>query len=238
MAPRRISQTLPGPSLPSCKDAALRQAGIWNLRVLTGETVWQISVVDYGFSNPKLKLTPPERKAVALSAEVLCLSPSGFSTLSGELAGHPDDSQAAIAPQPELVCDHVSGSVVLTYMFRALQTLCSCMWKWHSEHLLTCWIIWNILDHGFISIDTSFLPLIWGLKFQLSHHKTDHNFYIWHLSSAGSGTINSVLFLLGQSSKGGAHCFPDLRVGVFEEIVPMGVSPSQISYKNPGMLLS
>ncbi|XP_076420272.1 thiosulfate sulfurtransferase/rhodanese-like domain-containing protein 2 isoform X3 [Peromyscus maniculatus bairdii] len=41
-----------------------------------------------------------------------------------------------------------------------------------------------------------------------------------------------------KSSKGGAHCFPDLRVGVFEEIVPMGVSPSQISYKNPGIHLS
>lgn len=41
-----------------------------------------------------------------------------------------------------------------------------------------------------------------------------------------------------KSSKGGAHCFLDLRVGVFEEIVPMGVSPSQISYKNPGIHLS
>ncbi|KAH0503789.1 Thiosulfate sulfurtransferase/rhodanese-like domain-containing protein 2 [Microtus ochrogaster] len=41
-----------------------------------------------------------------------------------------------------------------------------------------------------------------------------------------------------KSSKGGAHCFPELRVGVFEEIVPMGISPSQVSYKNPGIHLS
>lgn len=39
-------------------------------------------------------------------------------------------------------------------------------------------------------------------------------------------------------SKGGAHCFPDLRVGVFDEIVPMGISPSRVSYKNPGIHLS
>ncbi|XP_029426581.1 thiosulfate sulfurtransferase/rhodanese-like domain-containing protein 2 isoform X2 [Nannospalax galili] len=41
-----------------------------------------------------------------------------------------------------------------------------------------------------------------------------------------------------KSSKGGAHCFPELRVGVFEEIVPMGISPSKISYKKPGIHLS
>ncbi|XP_056374943.1 thiosulfate sulfurtransferase/rhodanese-like domain-containing protein 2 isoform X2 [Hyla sarda] len=32
-------------------------------------------------------------------------------------------------------------------------------------------------------------------------------------------------------SDGGAHCFPDLRVGVFQEIVPMGVDPKKVSYK-------
>ncbi|KAG8595197.1 hypothetical protein GDO81_001445 [Engystomops pustulosus] len=32
-------------------------------------------------------------------------------------------------------------------------------------------------------------------------------------------------------SDGGAHCFPDLRVGVFHEIVPMGVDPQKVSYK-------
>ncbi|XP_051017577.1 thiosulfate sulfurtransferase/rhodanese-like domain-containing protein 2 [Acomys russatus] len=41
-----------------------------------------------------------------------------------------------------------------------------------------------------------------------------------------------------KSSKGGAHCFPELRVGVFEEIVPMGISPRQVSYKNHGTHLS
>ncbi|KAG9486613.1 hypothetical protein GDO78_006795 [Eleutherodactylus coqui] len=32
-------------------------------------------------------------------------------------------------------------------------------------------------------------------------------------------------------SDGGAHCFPDLRIGVFREIVPMGVDPQKVSYK-------
>ncbi|XP_005382904.1 PREDICTED: thiosulfate sulfurtransferase/rhodanese-like domain-containing protein 2 isoform X2 [Chinchilla lanigera] len=41
-----------------------------------------------------------------------------------------------------------------------------------------------------------------------------------------------------KTSKGGAHCFPELRVGVFEEIVPMGISPSKISYKKSGIHLS
>ncbi|XP_076996098.1 thiosulfate sulfurtransferase/rhodanese-like domain-containing protein 2 isoform X2 [Tamandua tetradactyla] len=41
-----------------------------------------------------------------------------------------------------------------------------------------------------------------------------------------------------KTSRGGAHCFPELRVGVFEEIVPLGISPSQISYKKPGIHLS
>ncbi|XP_075596192.1 thiosulfate sulfurtransferase/rhodanese-like domain-containing protein 2 isoform X3 [Balearica regulorum gibbericeps] len=34
-----------------------------------------------------------------------------------------------------------------------------------------------------------------------------------------------------KSSAGGAHCFPDLRVGVFREIVPMGIDPKIVSYK-------
>lgn len=41
-----------------------------------------------------------------------------------------------------------------------------------------------------------------------------------------------------KTSKGGACCFPELRVGVFEEIVPMGISPNQLSYKKPGIHLS
>ncbi|KAF6128000.1 thiosulfate sulfurtransferase like domain containing 2 [Phyllostomus discolor] len=48
----------------------------------------------------------------------------------------------------------------------------------------------------------------------------------------------SASFLVGQTSKGGACCFPELRVGVFEEIVPLGISPSEISYKKPGIHLS
>ncbi|XP_032274814.1 thiosulfate sulfurtransferase/rhodanese-like domain-containing protein 2 isoform X3 [Phoca vitulina] len=46
------------------------------------------------------------------------------------------------------------------------------------------------------------------------------------------------LSLTGKTSKGGACCFPELRVGVFEEIVPMGISPNKISYKKPGIHLS
>nr|XP_002708210.2 thiosulfate sulfurtransferase/rhodanese-like domain-containing protein 2 [Oryctolagus cuniculus] len=41
-----------------------------------------------------------------------------------------------------------------------------------------------------------------------------------------------------KTSKGGACCFPELRVGVFEEIVPMGISPDKTSYKKPGIHLS
>uniref|UniRef100_A0A8B9I3F5 Thiosulfate sulfurtransferase/rhodanese-like domain-containing protein 2 n=1 Tax=Anser brachyrhynchus TaxID=132585 RepID=A0A8B9I3F5_9AVES len=39
-------------------------------------------------------------------------------------------------------------------------------------------------------------------------------------------------------SAGGAHCFPDLRVGVFKEIVPMGIDPKKVSYKETGIHLS
>lgn len=39
-------------------------------------------------------------------------------------------------------------------------------------------------------------------------------------------------------SEGGAQCFPDLRVGVFQEIVPMGVDPDKVSYKEAGIHLS
>ncbi|NWR91517.1 TSTD2 protein, partial [Furnarius figulus] len=41
-----------------------------------------------------------------------------------------------------------------------------------------------------------------------------------------------------KSSAGGAHCFPDLRVGVFKEIVPMGIDPKIVSYKETGIHLS
>lgn len=41
-----------------------------------------------------------------------------------------------------------------------------------------------------------------------------------------------------KTSSGGAHCFPDLRVGVFEEIVPMGINPEKVSYKETGVHLS
>ncbi|XP_040273222.1 thiosulfate sulfurtransferase/rhodanese-like domain-containing protein 2 [Bufo bufo] len=39
-------------------------------------------------------------------------------------------------------------------------------------------------------------------------------------------------------SDGGAHCFPDLRVGVFREIVPMGVDSQEVSYKETAMHLT
>ncbi|MBN3305601.1 TSTD2 protein, partial [Amia calva] len=37
-----------------------------------------------------------------------------------------------------------------------------------------------------------------------------------------------------KTSEGGAHCFPDLKVGVFKEIVPMGVDPDLLSYRLAG----
>nr|XP_033772960.1 thiosulfate sulfurtransferase/rhodanese-like domain-containing protein 2 isoform X2 [Geotrypetes seraphini] len=41
-----------------------------------------------------------------------------------------------------------------------------------------------------------------------------------------------------KTSEGGAHCFPDLRIGVFQEIVPMGINSDHISYKETGIHLS
>ncbi|CAJ1059178.1 thiosulfate sulfurtransferase/rhodanese-like domain-containing protein 2 [Xyrichtys novacula] len=40
-----------------------------------------------------------------------------------------------------------------------------------------------------------------------------------------------------KTSDGGAECFTDLRVGVYKEIVPMGVDPDVISYKLAGVHL-
>ncbi|MBN3314161.1 TSTD2 protein, partial [Atractosteus spatula] len=37
-----------------------------------------------------------------------------------------------------------------------------------------------------------------------------------------------------KTSEGGAHCFLDLKVGVFKEIVPMGVDPDILSYRLAG----
>lgn len=37
-----------------------------------------------------------------------------------------------------------------------------------------------------------------------------------------------------QTSEGGAECFPELKVGVYKEIVPMGVDPDIISYRLAG----
>lgn len=41
-----------------------------------------------------------------------------------------------------------------------------------------------------------------------------------------------------KTSEGGTHCFPDLRVGVFQEIVPMGVDPHKVCYKETAIHLS
>ncbi|XP_069092646.1 thiosulfate sulfurtransferase/rhodanese-like domain-containing protein 2 [Pleurodeles waltl] len=41
-----------------------------------------------------------------------------------------------------------------------------------------------------------------------------------------------------KSSNGGVCCFPDLRVGVFQEIVPMGIDPEKVAYKEKGVHLS
>lgn len=39
-----------------------------------------------------------------------------------------------------------------------------------------------------------------------------------------------MLLIYLQTSEGGAECFSDLKVGVYKEIVPMGVDPDIISY--------
>lgn len=44
----------------------------------------------------------------------------------------------------------------------------------------------------------------------------------------------SSLCVFIQTSDGGAQCFTDLRVGVYKEIVPMGVDPDVVSYKLAG----
>lgn len=49
--------------------------------------------------------------------------------------------------------------------------------------------------------------------------------------------IGLFLRFISQSSAGGAHCFPDLRVGVFKEIVPLGIDPKEVSYKETGKLI-
>lgn len=41
-----------------------------------------------------------------------------------------------------------------------------------------------------------------------------------------------------KTSKRRIYCFPELCVGEFEEIVPMGISPNKTSYKKPGTHLS
>ncbi|XP_053321769.1 thiosulfate sulfurtransferase/rhodanese-like domain-containing protein 2 [Spea bombifrons] len=41
-----------------------------------------------------------------------------------------------------------------------------------------------------------------------------------------------------KTSEGGAHCFPDLRVGIFQEIVPMGIDPHKVSYKETAVHLT
>lgn len=43
-----------------------------------------------------------------------------------------------------------------------------------------------------------------------------------------------IYFFNVQTSEGGAKCFGDLKVGVYKEIVPMGVDPDIISYKLAG----
>ncbi|XP_070959786.1 thiosulfate sulfurtransferase/rhodanese-like domain-containing protein 2 isoform X2 [Oncorhynchus clarkii lewisi] len=42
------------------------------------------------------------------------------------------------------------------------------------------------------------------------------------------------LQLTGKTSDGGAECFSNLRVGVYKEIVPMGVDPDALSYRLAG----
>jgi len=40
-----------------------------------------------------------------------------------------------------------------------------------------------------------------------------------------------------QTSDGGPECFKDMKVGVFKEIVPMGMDPDVISYQLAGKII-
>lgn len=49
-------------------------------------------------------------------------------------------------------------------------------------------------------------------------------------------TFSSSVVVWVQTSDGGAECFRDLKVGVFKEIVPMGVDPEVVSYQLAGLM--
>lgn len=46
--------------------------------------------------------------------------------------------------------------------------------------------------------------------------------------------VEPSIIILHQTSDGSAECFPDLKVGVYKEIVPMGVDPDIITYRSAG----
>lgn len=49
--------------------------------------------------------------------------------------------------------------------------------------------------------------------------------------------FSSPAFVGVQISEGGAECFRELKVGVYTEIVPMGVDPDVVSYQLAGLFV-
>lgn len=47
-------------------------------------------------------------------------------------------------------------------------------------------------------------------------------------------TVSVCVSVCVQTSEGGAECFKDMTVGVYKEIVPMGMDPDVLSYQLAG----
>ncbi|KAK2890902.1 hypothetical protein QQF64_007021 [Cirrhinus molitorella] len=74
-----------------------------------------------------------------------------------------------------------------------------------------------------------------GINGTVGGTKTATNLYIKAMLSHPTFKIMQVQDF--KKSEGGAECFSDLKVGVYKEIVPMGVDPDIISYRLAGIHL-
>ncbi|XP_077103655.1 thiosulfate sulfurtransferase/rhodanese-like domain-containing protein 2 isoform X2 [Siphateles boraxobius] len=74
-----------------------------------------------------------------------------------------------------------------------------------------------------------------GINGTVGGTKTATNLYVKAMLSHPSFKIMQVQDF--KKSEGGAECFSDLKVGVYKEIVPMGVDPDIISYRLAGIHL-
>ncbi|KAK7137690.1 hypothetical protein R3I94_013366 [Phoxinus phoxinus] len=74
-----------------------------------------------------------------------------------------------------------------------------------------------------------------GINGTVGGTKTATNLYVKAMLSHPSFKIMQVQDF--KKSEGGAECFSDLKVGVYKEIVPMGVDPDILSYRLAGIHL-